>query len=144
MAAGSGYAALAAGTRELKDHRKLLLERRAIIARRSVQAARTADTYCWLLSYHSRTGKGKRNRGVFLIAEIQRQVIIATLLLTRAGFVARNAKSVGSPGPLFGPNLGTAACIGNSPPNSTDAKALRFWKLEGLGSSAVWRFISTS
>jgi len=35
---------LAAGTKNLKDHRNLLLERRAIVARHSVLAARTQDT----------------------------------------------------------------------------------------------------
>jgi len=35
---------LAAGTKNLKDHRKPLLERRAIIARHSVRTARTQDT----------------------------------------------------------------------------------------------------
>src|ERR1051326_2344158 len=137
MAAGSGYAALAAGTRELKDHRKLLLERRAIIARRSVQAARTADTYCWLLSYHSRTGKGKRNRGVFLIAEIQPKS--KSPPFRYQGRLCRTKhKKRGIPRNLFsGPICGTAACIRKSPHKASDAKALRFWKLEGLGSSAV-------
>jgi hypothetical protein len=55
--------ALAAGTKNLKDHRKLLLERRAIIARHSVLPARTpdtTDTNCSFPCYHSGPGKGKR------------------------------------------------------------------------------------
>src|SRR5450631_3504557 len=35
---------LAAGTKNLKDHRNLLLERRAIVARHSMLPARTPDT----------------------------------------------------------------------------------------------------
>jgi hypothetical protein len=52
----------AAGTKNLKDHRNLLLERRAIIARHSVQPASAADTDCSLSCYHSGPGKGKKKR----------------------------------------------------------------------------------
>jgi len=48
---------LAAGTKNLKDHRKPLLERRAIIARRSVQPASAAITAAVSFIYHSARAK---------------------------------------------------------------------------------------
>jgi hypothetical protein len=48
---------LAAGTKNLKDHRNLLLERRAIIARRSVQPASAPITTAVSFIYHSAQAK---------------------------------------------------------------------------------------